>query len=80
MHSGCSSDRKFFENINEKVKTEVRLADGPVIRSAGIGKSFLKCFDANIRSNIVLVRVCYLFLNWTAECFRSGSWHSRDKT
>lgn len=60
VDSGCSShmtsDRKFFDKIDESVKVEVNLADGSVLRSAGVGEGFLKCVTDNGEVNEVVVK------------------------
>lgn len=49
VDSGCSShmtsDKDFFDKLDESVKIKVILADGSVTTSAGVGEGSVKCVD-----------------------------------
>lgn len=51
-----TSDREFFEKIDESVKVDMNLVDGTVIRFAGVGEDLLKCVNDSGKAKEVAMK------------------------
>lgn len=60
VDSGCSnhmtSDRSFFDKLDETATVDVILADGSKSKSAGIGEGSVKCFGSDGRAHKILFK------------------------